>query len=156
VDGVLDAPRADVLVARVIEVCAREYPGVLVTSLVSRPGGQRIADRSTAKAGQMALTLQVREINNIAVSRGDLIGIPQDFVDRQPSAICATPAYVGAAVRLYSRTGTQSERLYQSVGVIGLLGIESEMAYKILTQVVKDNGFLIFSDLPTDGEQGRA
>jgi len=148
---VLDSPRASLLVGQVIEKCGSDP---LVATVVIRTGGQQMAGKSNTGAGQMARFSLVRELNILAVQgRTDISEVPKDWAERQGAPMAPCPALTGAALRIYTLTGTRQDPNFSLVGVIGLLGVESELAITTLTEVLRGNGFLLFSDLPLAGAQ---
>lgn len=149
---VLDALRAELLVRAVIEKCGSSP---LVATVVTRAGGQQIGEKSNTGVGQMARFSVVRELNIRAVQgRTDLSEAPTDWAERQPTAIGPAPELTGAALRIFTKTGTLDDPNFQLVGVIGLVGIESKAAVEILADVITSHGFLLYSDLPQAGAQG--
>lgn len=149
---VLDPPRAELLVKEAVEKCGN---GALIASVVTHPGGKSLAEKHNVVAGQMARTFLVRDLNLLAAQgREDISEVPADWSRRQATAVIPAPAPTGAALRIYSMSGTSDAPTYRFVGVIGLLGIEAERAVAVLTEVISHNGFFLHSDLPQAGAQG--
>lgn len=156
-DGVLDAPRAELLVTHAIAYCRNEHPGVIVDVVVTWPGGKIMADATTAGENQRSRPHVVCDINNQAVrAQTDYLAIPHEWARRQEYAIGDAARLIGSVLRIYHRAGTAKDPNTQMVGVVGLLGIDAEHARAILTKAAHGCGLSIFSDLATDDKQGRA
>jgi hypothetical protein len=155
VKGVLDKLRAESLVAQVLRECGRQHAGVLVDVVVTWPGGEIMAQATTAQDPHQSRPLLVLDINNQAVlRRADYWCVPTEWARQQVYRIGDAPRLIGSVLRIYYPAGTASDPTVQMVGVIGLLGIAAQSASEILAQAVRDDGFLLFSDLPQAGKPG--